>query len=311
MDKMLALKIILLQGGWSAERSVSLETGAAIHQALLALGHQVIVIDPPRDAADFCNALKNAFDGQCQLVFNGLHGPFGEDGHVQALCGLLGLPITHSGLLSSAMAMNKHVTRQILQSLGLPIAAGRIETAARINSHPPLPFPFVIKALNEGSSVGVWVVKTQDDMPDLEQYGNQEFLVEEYIAGREFTVAVLGGKALAVTELIPNQGFYDFDAKYSQGATQHICPAKIDDALYERCMVMAETAHFALDCKGLTRTDFRYDDTNIKDAPARLVILEINTQPGMTALSLAPEQAASKGISFDQLIDWIIKDALK
>ncbi len=305
------LHIVLLNGGWSAEREVSLTSGMAIEQALKNCGHRVRKIDPSRDLSELILQICPKGESKPDLIFNGLHGKWGEDGNFQALANFLDIPITHSDMLSSAIAMDKEITKILLRANGLPVPQGFKLPAHHLQKFQPMEPPFVIKPVSEGSSVGVFIVKAGDKMPDLSKFNQDPMIIEEYIPGRELTTAVLGGKALSVTELIPNQGFYDYQAKYTDGATLHICPAKIPADLFERCKIMAETAHNILGCKGATRTDFRYDEFGENGDKGRLVILEVNTQPGMTNLSLVPEQAKSLGISFDDLVEWMVQDALK
>ena len=305
------LNIITLLGGWSAERDISIQSGTAIADALERLGHSVVRLDPPRDIKALIAAIDEAFAPNApDLIFNALHGQWGEDGQIQALLSMLDLPYTHSSYLSSAIAMDKGIAKIILQAHGLPVPNGQVLPAHRLQKNPPMDPPFVIKPVNEGSSVGVYVVEEGMEMPDLSPYGKNPLLIEEYIAGRELTVTVLGDKALTVTELKPKQGFYDYKAKYTAGKTEHICPAELTEDVIHRCKFMAEMAATALKCKGVSRTDFRYDETGIGGIEKRLVILEVNTQPGMTELSLVPEQAKQQGMTFDDLVQWMVEDAL-
>ena len=304
------LNIILLQGGNSKEREVSLSSGQAVHDALIALGHRVEVIDPKQDLQDFVQALKQAFAGTCDVIFNALHGKFGEDGHIQAIAALLGMKITHSGLLSSALAMDKLMAKKILFSQGIPVANGEKLQIKRIQHYLPIPYPFVIKPVGEGSSVGVTIVQQEDDLPNWSLLQDGDYMIEEYVHGRELTVAVMRNQALNVTEIVPSQGFYDYKAKYTDGIAPHTCPANIPEFIANRCKFMAEAAHMALGCKGVSRADFRYDEEGIGGVKGRLVMLEVNTQPGMTNLSLVPEQAAANGIGFHELVQMMIDDAL-
>lgn len=296
-------------GGWSAERPVSLMSGAGIAEALESLGHRVTRIDMDRDVAAKLAAAKP------DVVFNALHGTPGEDGTVQGMLDLMGLRYTHSGMVTSVIAIDKVLTKQALVPHGIPMPGGRIVSTASLYEADPMPRPYVLKPVNEGSSVGVAIVTTEGN------YGNpispeakgpwQEFdelLAEPFIRGRELTTAVLGNKALLVTELKPKSGFYDFDAKYTDGMTDHICPAEIPEEIAEACKQIALEAHRLLGCKGASRSDFRWDDTQGLDG---LFLLEVNTQPGMTPLSLVPEQAKALGMSYPQLVQAIVDEALK
>lgn len=300
--------VVVLMGGWSAEREVSLTSGKAVAAACERLGYRVTTLDMGRDVAQRLAELKP------DVVFNALHGTPGEDGSVQGLLDLMGLPYTHSGLAASAVAIDKQLAKTVLTAAGIRMPGGRVVRSGSIFEGDPLPRPYVLKPVNEGSSVGVAIVT------DDSNYGNpisrdakgpwQEFdelLAEPFIPGRELTVAVLNGEALAVTELRPTQGFYDYDAKYTDGLTRHIVPAPIHPDAAREAMEMAVAAHNVLGCRGVSRSDFRYDDT--AGEPGRLYLLEVNTQPGMTPLSLVPEQAAYRGISFDALVGMLIEEA--
>ncbi|WP_267397295.1 D-alanine--D-alanine ligase [Sphingomonas sp. GC_Shp_1] len=303
-----ALHIVVLMGGWSAEREVSLLSGKGVAEALESLGHRVTRIDMDRDVA---RALAAA---QPDLVFNALHGTPGEDGSVQGMLDLMGIPYTHSGLATSVVAIDKVLTKQVLVPHGVPMPGGRIVKSAEIFERDPLQRPYVLKPVNEGSSVGVAIV-TDDG-----NYGNpigrdvqgpwqafDELLAEPYVRGRELTTAVLGTRALGVTELKPKNGWYDFDAKYTDGLTEHVCPAEIPDEIAEACRSVALEAHRLLGCKGASRSDFRWDDERGLDG---LFLLEVNTQPGMTPLSLVPEQAKHVGMSYPDLVQAIVDEAL-
>jgi D-alanine-D-alanine ligase len=302
------LHVAVLMGGWSSERPVSLMSGEGVAKALESKGHQVTRIDMDRDVA-----LRLA-EAKPDVVFNALHGSPGEDGSIQGMMDLMGLTYTHSGMVTSVIAIDKELTKQALVPHGIPMPGGRIVPVAEIYERDPLERPYVLKPVNEGSSVGVAIVTAEGN------YGNpiskdskgpwQEFdelLAEPYIRGRELTTAVLGGKALMVTELRPKSGFYDFDAKYTEGLTEHICPAEIPDEITQACLDIALRCHQLLGCKGPSRTDFRWDDER---GLAGLFVLETNTQPGMTPLSLVPEQARHLGISFGELVEMIIAEAL-
>jgi D-alanine-D-alanine ligase len=302
------LHVAVLMGGWSAEREVSLMSGAGIAEALESLGHQVTRIDMDRDVAAKLAAAKP------DVVFNALHGTPGEDGTVQGMLDLMGLKYTHSGLVTSVIAIDKQLTKQALIPHGIPMPGGRMVRTEELYERDPLPRPYVLKPVNEGSSVGVAIVTVEGN------YGNpiaagakgpwQEFdelLAEPFIRGRELTTAVLGGHALGVTELKPKSGFYDYDSKYTDGLTEHVFPAQIPDEITEACKRIALDAHKHLGCKGASRSDFRWDD---EQGVEGLFLLEVNTQPGMTPLSLVPEQARHLGISYADLVETIIADAL-
>ena len=299
-------RVALLMGGRSAEREVSLVSGEACAKGLRQKGYDVDVID----VRDDLGALLAALDPKPDVVFNALHGRYGEDGRVQGLLDLLGLPYTHSGVLASALAMDKPLAKQIFGAVGLRCPEGKVIGIDRLAKGDPMPRPFVVKPTAEGSSVGVRIVRERDNLPPLGSSGWQfgaEVLVERYIPGRELTVAVMGGEALAVTELRPHTGFYDYEAKYTEGKTEHIVPAQVPHAVGEAAKNMAVTAHQALGCRGVSRCDFRYDDSR-KELEG-LYLLEINTQPGMTPLSLVPEQAAHRGIPFPDLVAWMVEHA--
>ncbi len=299
-------KIAVLLGGFSAERDVSLSSGAGCAKALREEGFDVVEIDPKDGdlAAQLAAARPDA-------VFNALHGRWGEDGCVQGLLELMRLPYTHSGVLASALAMHKQRTKDVYRAAGLPvvnsIVVDRREAANRHIMKPP----YVVKPVNEGSSVGVFIIRKGDNRPP-EALGREDWnlssqmMVEEYVPGRELTIAVMGGKALAVTEITTNLEFYDYEAKYAAGGSVHTLPAKIPSGVMDEAMRLAERAHDALGCRGVSRTDIRYDDTGAKP---RLILLETNTQPGMTPTSLVPEQAAYRGMSYRALCRWIVEDA--
>jgi D-alanine-D-alanine ligase len=302
------VKVAVLMGGWSAEREVSLTSGRGIAAACRTLGHDVVEIDMDRNVAAALTAAAP------DVVFNALHGTPGEDGSIQGLMDILGLKYTHSGVTTSAIAIDKELTKRILVPLGIRMPQGRMVTSESLFAADPLPRPYVLKPVNEGSSVGVAIVT------DASNYGNpisrdaggpwQEFaelLAEPFIAGKELTVAVLGQEALAVTELQTSRGFYDYTAKYTDGMTVHICPADLPEAITAACLEQALAAHRALGCKGTSRSDFRWDPDQ---GMAGLYLIEVNTQPGMTPLSLVPEQARARGISYERLVEQIIAAAL-
>ena len=300
--------VAVLMGGWSNEREVSLTSGKGVAEALRSRGHRVTEIDMNRDVAE------RLAEAKPDVVFNALHGVPGEDGSVQGMLDLMGLPYTHSGLVTSVIAIDKELTKQRLVPHGIPMPTGTIVTSESLFEGDPLPRPYVLKPVNEGSSVGVAIVAeggTYGDPIGRDTVGPwQEFaelLAEPYIKGRELTVAVLGDEALAVTELKVPSGFYDYDAKYTAGVTEHVCPADLPPAIAQRMMDLAREAHRLLGCQGASRSDFRWDDSR---GLAGLIILETNTQPGMTPTSLAPEQAAHAGMDFPALCSWIVEEAL-
>ncbi|MBX7533227.1 D-alanine--D-alanine ligase [Qipengyuania sp. 1XM1-15A] len=307
------LHVAVLMGGWANERPVSLMSGEGVAKALEGRGHKVTRIDMDRQVA--ARIAETAPD----VVFNALHGVPGEDGSVQGMLDLMGVPYTHSGLATSVIAIDKQLTKQALVPHGIPMPGGRIVKSADVFERDPLPRPYVLKPVNEGSSVGVAIVTDEGN------YGNpisrdakgpwqdfDELLAEPYIKGREMTSAVVdfedGPRALAVTELKPKSGFYDFDAKYTDGMTDHICPADIPDHIRDLCLEIALKAHKLLGCKGTSRTDFRWDEEQGEDG---LFVLETNTQPGMTPLSLVPEQAKHAGIEYAELVETVIAAALR
>lgn len=303
------LHVAVLMGGWSAEREVSLTGGRDIANALEQRGHRVTRIDMDRDVA-----LRLA-EAKPDVVFNALHGVPGEDGTVQGMLDLMGLRYTHSGLVTSVIAIDKQLTKERLVPHGIPMPVGQVVASAALFSGDPLPRPYVLKPINEGSSVGVAIVR------DDSNYGKPiardaagpwqdfaELLAEPFIKGRELTVAVLGDTALAVTELtVKSGGFYDYEAKYTDGLTIHVCPADVPQNIADRMMAIALDAHRLLGCKGASRSDFRWDD---ELGEAGIYLLEVNTQPGMTPLSLVPEQARYCGIDYAELVERIVEQAL-
>jgi D-alanine-D-alanine ligase len=306
------LHVAVLMGGWSSERPVSLMSGEGVAKALEGRGHRVTRVDMGRDVAQVLAAAAP------DVVFNALHGTPGEDGTVQGLMDLLGLTYTHSGVTTSAIAIDKELTKQFLLPHGIPMPGGRIVRSDELYEGDPLPRPYVLKPAAEGSSVGVAIVTAQGN------YGNPitreaegpwrhfpELMAEPFIKGRELTVAVMatpdGPRPLCVTELIPKTGFYDFDAKYTDGLTEHVCPANIPDDIAQAAMEISRKAHVLLGCKGVSRADFRWDD---EAGLAGLFLLEVNTQPGMTPLSLVPEQARHLGMDYATLVEAIVAEAL-
>lgn len=293
--------VAVLMGGWSAEREVSLVSGAACAKALQDAGFQVTTIDVQRDVGALITRLYPRPDA----VFNALHGRFGEDGCIQGLLDILAIPYTHSGLLASAVAMDKPMAKRLFEADGIRVAEHVIATIETARAKEPMARPYVAKPINEGSSVGVHIVREGDNEPPFEGSGwnyGEEIMFERYIPGRELTVSVLGGKALTVTEITTSRGFYDYDAKYADGGSIHVVPADVDKAVFDEAMEMSERAYRALGCRGVARADLRYDG----DA---LYMLEINTQPGMTPTSLVPEQAAHAGLSFQDLVVWMVEQA--
>ena len=295
--------VAVLMGGLSSEREVSLVSGAACATALENLGAKVSRVDAGRDLARVLTDLKP------DVCFNALHGEWGEDGCAQGVLETLGVPYTHCGVLASALAMDKAKSKAVLAAAGVTVPGGglfnRFDAAQRHVMEPP----YVVKPNAEGSSVGVFLVFDGANRPPQEivapswTYG-EEVMIEPYIDGLELAVAVRDGKALTVTEIVPTSGFYDYDAKYAEGGSQHVVPARMPQEDFDRALRMAELAHAALGCRGVTRSDLRYDPVK-----RLLVLLEVNTQPGMTPTSLVPEQAAHLGMSFDQLVFWIVEDA--
>jgi len=299
--------VAVLMGGWSAEREVSLRSGAACAQALENVGYRVSRVDVGRDISAVLAALRP------DVAFNALHGRIGEDGSIQGILEILQIPYTHSGVLSSALAMQKDVAKTVMAAAGVPVAEGIVVSRFEAARQHVLQPPYVIKPVNEGSSVGVIIVKADRPHPPQElsrsdwPYGAL-VLAERFIAGRELTCAVMGDRALGVIDIQPALGtFYDYDAKYAQGGSIHILPAQIKPNIYQHVQELAVTAHRALGCRGVSRADFRFDDTS--GGSGALVCLEVNTQPGMTETSLVPELAAHAGYSFGELVKWMVEDA--
>jgi D-alanine-D-alanine ligase len=307
MDK--SLHVVVLMGGWSKEREVSLTSGAGIAAALRERGwSNVTELDMDRDVAARLSELKP------DVVFNALHGTPGEDGTVQGMMDLMGLRYTHSGLETSVIAIDKELTKMVLVPHGIRMPAGAIVESESIFEADPMDRPYVLKPINEGSSVGVAIVTTDGNYGDPigrdvpgPWHEFDELLAEPFIRGRELTVAVLADEPLAVTELKIDSGFYDYEHKYTDGRTVHVCPAEIPDDIARSMMDMAARAHRLLGCKGASRSDFRWDD---EQGEAGVYLLEVNTQPGMTPLSLVPEQAKSRGISYGELVERLIEEAL-
>ncbi|MEM7703436.1 MAG: D-alanine--D-alanine ligase [Pseudomonadota bacterium] len=307
------IHVAVLMGGWANEREVSLMSGAGVCDALEMKGYRVTPIDMDRDVA-----VKLA-EAKPDVVFNALHGVPGEDGSVQGMLDLMGVPYTHSGLATSVIAIDKQLTKQALTPHGIPMPGGRIVPCGELYERDPLPRPYVLKPVNEGSSVGVAIITEDSNVgnPIARDASGpwQEFaelLAEPFIKGRELTTAVIDGpdgpKALGVTELIIEQGFYDYEHKYTEGRTQHVCPAKIPPEIAALCEEYALKAHRALGCHGTSRTDYRWDD---ELGEGGLFVLETNTQPGMTPLSLVPEQATHAGIDYAELVDLLVQEAFR
>jgi D-alanine-D-alanine ligase len=299
--------VAVLLGGFSSERPVSLSTGNACASALEQEGYQVTRVDVERDVGSVLAALKP------DVVFNALHGPFGEDGTIQGILEYLGIPYTHSGVLSSALAMNKEQAKRVAKSVGIPVAEAKVLDRFSIKNKHPMKPPYVVKPVSEGSSFGVVIVKEDQSHPPQIisspewKYG-PTVMVERFIHGRELTCAVMGDVALGVTEIIPvGHSFYDYDSKYVAGGSKHECPAKISPNIYQKIQTLSLKAHQAIGCRGVSRSDFRYDDRHSENG--EVIWLEVNTQPGMTPTSLVPEIAAQAGHSFGDLVSWIVEDA--
>jgi D-alanine-D-alanine ligase len=295
--------VAVLLGGLSSERDVSLVSGRECADALERLGAKVSRVDAGRDLAQVLSKLKP------DVCFNALHGEWGEDGCVQGVLETLGVPYTHCGVLASALAMDKAKAKAVLAAAGVVVPGGGLYNRFDVASDHVMPPPYVVKPNAEGSSVGVFLVFDGANRPPQEVVApswtfGEEVMVEPYIAGKELAVGVMDGKAMTVTEIVPKTGFYDYEAKYGDGGSEHIVPAKIPPHVAENAKKLSEMAHAALGCRGVTRSDLRYDD--VKDV---LVLLEVNTQPGMTPTSLVPEQAAAGGVDFDRLVLWITEDA--
>lgn len=301
-----AKHVVVLKGGWSPEREVSLSTGRGCADALRQSGYRVTEVDAGRDIADQLLKIKP------DVVFNALHGRWGEDGCVQGLLEILNIPYTHSGVLASSLAMHKERAKALFAAAGLPIAQSvvvRREEAAAGHVMEP---PYVIKPVNQGSSVGVFIIRQGENRPPAELTSpdwnlGDEVMAERYIAGRELSCAVMGDEALGVVEIIANTQFYDYEAKYAAGGSRHEAPAKVEAEVYAEVQRVALAAHRALGCRGVSRADFRFDDT--KPGRPELILLEVNTQPGMTPTSLVPELANLAGYSYAELVSWMVEEA--
>ena len=298
--------VAVLMGGWSAEREISLRSGKACADALDRTGHRVSRVDVDRDIAATLRALKP------DVALNVLHGRPGEDGTLQGMLEILGIPYSHSGVLASALAMQKDTAKTVLKAAGVPVPGGIMATRKEAATRHLLPPPYVIKPVAEGSSVGVYIVREDHKYPPQEltrpdwNFG-ERVLVEPYIPGKELTCAVMGDKVLGVIEIVPAVKFYDYEAKYAPGGSKHLLPAPIAPAVYGEVQRLSLAAHRALGCRGVTRSDFRFDDS--LDDTKGLSCLEVNTQPGMTETSLVPEMAQHAGITFEDLVRWMVEDA--
>jgi len=293
-------KVAVLMGGPSAEREVSLVSGRECAKALREEGYDVTELDAGQDIAERLRALAP------DVVFNALHGRWGEDGCVQGILEWLHIPYTHSGILASSLAMDKERTKNVYRAHGLPVVPSLLASKADVSAGHVMAPPYVVKPYNEGSSVGVYIVQeAANGPPKLDENMPETVMVEAYAAGRELTTTVMGDQALTVTEII-TEGWYDYDAKYTEGGSRHVCPADIPQDIFDLCMEYAVTAHQALGCRGVSRTDYRWDEARGAEG---LVLLETNTQPGMTPTSLSPEQARAVGMSFGALCAWMVEDA--
>ena len=300
MSSRTAPTVAVLMGGPSAEREVSLSTGRMCAAALREAGYSVVEVDAGRDLAERLVALAP------DVAFNALHGRWGEDGCVQGLLEWLRIPYTHSGVLASALAMDKERTKKAYVAAGLPVVPSLLARRDEVRARHVMDAPYVVKPYNEGSSVGVWLVAAENNgPPQLDDAMPEVVMVEAYVPGRELTCSVLGDRALTVTDILTD-GWYDYDAKYRPGGSSHVVPADLPAPVFDACMDFALRAHRALGCRGLSRTDFRWDEAK---GMAGLVLLETNTQPGMTPTSLSPEQAAQCGIPFPDLCRWLVEDA--
>jgi D-alanine-D-alanine ligase len=298
-------RVAVLKGGWSAEREVSLVSGRDVAKALREEGFDAYEIDVTRDLDRFIAALSPRPD----VVFNALHGRGGEDGTVQGVLEFLRLPYTHSGVLASAVAMDKPAAKAVFAEAGLPLAKGAVVKRADLLNHG-IPAPFVVKPSNEGSSVGVRIVRVNDNSwaEEAKKWPFEDNLIEEFIPGRELTCAVIGDRCLGVLEIRAKAGvFYDYDSKYAPGGSDHLMPAPIHPKAYEEVCDISLRAHRALGCRGVSRADFRYDDTG--GEPGRVILLEVNTQPGMTPTSLVPDMAKHHGITYGALVRWMVENA--
>ncbi|MCC6735573.1 MAG: D-alanine--D-alanine ligase [Bauldia sp.] len=299
-------RVAVLMGGWSSERSISLVSGKACAAALADAGYDVTPIDVGRDVASVLSELRPA------VAFNALHGPYGEDGTIQGVLEILGIPYTHSGVLASALAMHKIRAKPVLAAAGVPVAESIALTRQEAAREHPMKPPYVVKPIQEGSSYGVVIVREGANSPARELLSDDwrysdEVMAERYVPGRELTCGVIGDRALDVIEITTKGRFYDFEAKYSAGGSIHILPARLLPVVYQNVRMLALRAHQALGCRGVSRSDFRFDER--EDGSGELICLEVNTQPGMTPTSLVPEMAAHAGMSFRDLVSWMVEDA--
>ncbi len=306
MGARVAQHVAVLMGGWSSERPVSLSSGKACADALEAGGFRVTRVDVQRDIAEVLAKLKP------DVAFNALHGPFGEDGRIQGVLEILGIPYTHSGVLASALAMDKPLAKAVMKAAGVPVAEALLVSRFEAAEAHVMDPPYVVKPPAEGSSFGVLIVKEDQRHPPQQLYADDwkfgdMVMVERYIGGHELTCAVLGDKALDVIDIVTDGRFYDYDAKYVEGGSKHVLPAPLSPIVYQYIQMLALRAHQALGCRGVSRADFRYDDR--QDGTDGVVCLEVNTQPGMTATSLVPDMAAYAGMSFVELVRWMVGDA--
>lgn len=299
--------VAVLMGGFSSERPVSLSSGKACAEALAGAGYRVTEVDVGRDVGSVLERLRP------DVAFNALHGPFGEDGTIQGVLEYLQIPYTHSGVLASALAMNKEQAKKVAKAAGIPVAESRVMNRFDIGPRHPMPPPYVVKPVCEGSSFGVVIVQEGQSAPP-QLIGSQDWrygdivMAERYVHGRELTCAVMGDVALGVIEIVPvGHAFYDYDSKYVPGGSNHECPAKVSPNIYQKVQTLALKAHQAIGCRGVSRSDFRYDDRHSENG--EIVWLEVNTQPGMTPTSLVPEIAAHAGHSFAELLSWMVEDA--
>ena len=301
----MARSVTVLMGGWSGEREVSLVSGRTVAAALNDVGYDVRTVDVGRDV----RAIADSLEPHPDVVFNALHGPFGEDGRVQGILDLLEIPYTHSGVLAAALAMDKPMAKRLFRCAGIRCAEHVIVSRTAAVAGDVLPRPYVVKPLREGSSLGVVIVTEGTDPCFATEHWafGDTVMVERYVPGREITVAVMGERALGVTELRPLVGFYDYRAKYTEGATEHLVPAPLPPDAYDAAMQFAVDAHKVLGCRGVSRADLRYDDA--VGGAEGVYLLEVNTQPGMTPMSLVPELAAHAGIDFPSLVSWMVEHA--
>ena len=295
-------RVAVLMGGWSTEREVSLDSGKLVGIALNELGHEVIPIDVTRDLSKLITDLK----GNPDIIFNALHGVGGEDGVVQGVLEIIGIPYTHSGVDASAIAMNKVLSRRIFEQEGIAVPTWKVAFKKDIEIEHPMPMPYVIKPINEGSSRGVYIIRSVEDFENFKrewEFG-ETLLIEKFIAGREIQVGVIGNKSIGAIEIRPREAFYDYKAKYTPGRAEHFMPAPLSKDAYAKALELGLKAHKALGCRSVSRSDFMYDEK--EDV---FYLLELNTQPGMSPLSLLPEIAAHEGITFNQLISWMVDEA--